>query len=493
MMFAVALLATSCDDWLDVRGENISKENDQFENYKGFRDALTGCYMAMGDVDAYGKRLTMTDVECLADLWYVEDSYETQAPLKYYLSHHDYANDYSRPAIKAIYAKLFHIVASANVLLKNIAENGGNIADSQARAVVEGEAYAIRAYCQFDILRLFGQLPKGATKQVSLPYSYTTGIDEAPAYYAFSDYVACLKNDIEKAETLLKDNDPVFEKTFPQLNNASNAEDDFLYYRQSRLNYWAVRALHARMALYVGDTADANAIAMEIINAKGADGNALMALSGTSDLSKGYNALPSECLFYLSKYDVNSYANSLLVGGRTTKLVTTSYFITTEQLNILYSSISGSTASHNRFLYQWNRNAQDAYAKQHAVTKKYWYDENNANASYLTTKYQVIPMLRLSEMYLIAMETAKDLSTAQNLYDAYMRECQFTLYEPFTSLDEVKKEVENEYRREMFAEGQMFFCYKRNASRSIMWNSDKMEETDYILPLPSTEILNVGK
>ena len=124
MMFAVALLATSCDDWLDVRGENISKENDQFENYKGFRDALTGCYMAMGDVDAYGKRLTMTDVECLADLWYVEDSYETQAPLKYYLSHHDYANDYSRPAIKAIYAKLFHIVASANVLLKNIAENG---------------------------------------------------------------------------------------------------------------------------------------------------------------------------------------------------------------------------------------------------------------------------------------------------------------------------------------------------------------------------------
>lgn len=44
MMFAITLLATSCDDWLDVRGENISKEDDQFENYKGFRDALTGCY-----------------------------------------------------------------------------------------------------------------------------------------------------------------------------------------------------------------------------------------------------------------------------------------------------------------------------------------------------------------------------------------------------------------------------------------------------------------
>ena len=47
LVLSVVLLATSCDDWLDVRGENIQKENDQYENYKGFRDALTGCYMQM--------------------------------------------------------------------------------------------------------------------------------------------------------------------------------------------------------------------------------------------------------------------------------------------------------------------------------------------------------------------------------------------------------------------------------------------------------------
>ena len=41
-------LCVSCDEWLDVRGENIEKEQDQFETYKGFRDALTGCYMKMG-------------------------------------------------------------------------------------------------------------------------------------------------------------------------------------------------------------------------------------------------------------------------------------------------------------------------------------------------------------------------------------------------------------------------------------------------------------
>ena len=490
MMFAIALLATSCDDWLDVRGENISKENDQFENYKGFRDALIGCYMAMGDADAYGERLTMTDAEYLANLWYVESSYETSAPEKYALSHHNYQSDYSRPAVKAIYAKLFNIVASANVLLRNIDEKGGNIADQKIRAMIEGEAYAIRAYCQLDILRLFGQLPNGATKQVSLPYSFTTSISERPDYYSYNDYVALLKKDIEKAESLLKDNDPLTENTFSSLNSPRNVDDDFIYYRQSRLNYWAVRALHARMALYTGDTSEANTIANEIINAKGVDGKSLMPLSGTSDLGKGYNALPSECLFYLSKYDINSYANKILIGGLSTQVRTSHCFITDKQLNELYSSVPGSNASHNHYLYQWNRNALDAYAKPNSVTKKYWYDETKASSSYLATKYQVLPMLRMSEVYLIAIETSANLSSAQQLYDIFMRDRQFTLYEPFASLDDVKTEMTNEYRREFYAEGQMFFCYKRNAAKKMLFSNDEIEEEDYILPLPSTEIEN---
>lgn len=114
--------------------------------------------------------------------------------------------------------------------------------------MIEGEALAIRAFCQFDILRLFGQLPQGGTKKVSLPYSYTTSIDEMPKYYDFDAYVANLTADIEKAETLLKATDPAMDTPLRKLNTSSSSDDDFLKYRQSRLNYWAVRALHARMA-----------------------------------------------------------------------------------------------------------------------------------------------------------------------------------------------------------------------------------------------------
>ncbi|MGN0280857.1 MAG: RagB/SusD family nutrient uptake outer membrane protein [Prevotella sp.] len=488
MMFVIALLATSCDDWLDVRGENISKENDQFENYKGFRDALTGCYMAMGDADAYGQSLTMTDIENMANLWYIEDSYKTGRPVKYYLSHHDYSDDNVRPVVKAIYAKLFNIVASANVLLKNIDEKGGAVDEKTAMKVIEGEAYAIRAFCQFDVLRLFGQLPKGGVEQVSLPYSYTTGINERPSYYGYSEYVSLLKKDIEKAESLLKDSDPIFQQTFTQLNNPANADDDFMCYRQSRLNYWAVRALHARMALYIGETSEANAIAREIISAKGADGNNVISLSATSDLNNGYNALPSECLFYLSKYDVNTYANNLLIGGLTAQVRDDNYFLSSDMLTQLFASLPGSTASHNHYLYLWNRSVKNPSGVVRPAIKKYWYDELSADSYTLTTKRQIIPMLRLSEIYLIAIETAGNLSEAQDLYDAYMRDRQFTIYEPFATLDAVKAEMTEEYRREFFAEGQMFFCYKRNAAKSMMWCDDEIKEEDYILPLPSTEI-----
>ena len=488
-----SLLLSSCSDWLDVRGENIQKEQDQYETYKGFRDALVGCYMSMGDNSIYGERLTMTDIECLADLWSVGS--ESQSARRYYISKHDYAKDEPIAAFKSIYGGLFNTITSANVILKNIQEKGSNIPSHQARAIIEGEAYAIRAYCQFDLLRLFGQMPNGGTKTVKLPYSYTTEIGDLPAYYAFSDYVANLEKDIEKAETLLKDNDPIFEQTFSQLNYAGkDIQDDFIYYRQSRLNYWAVRALHARMALYTGKSSEAHSIAMDVINAKGADGNPVVSLSGVNDLSNGYNGLPSECLFYLSKYNLRSYATNLLGSGDgSAQVYYNTYAITADMLSDLYASLPGATASHNRYLSEWNRLAKNTSGKVCPILKKYWYDTNNypssgiGNVEALTTKLQIIPMLRLSEVYLIAMETSNSLDEVKQLYDTYMYACAFSLYTPFESLEQARAEVINEYRRELFGEGQMFFTYKRLGEKRILWNSDEMTEDEYIIPLPATE------
>ena len=147
------------------------------------------------------------------------------------------------------------------------------------------------------------------------------------------------------------------------------------------------------------------------------------------------------------------------------------------------------TAANNRYLQQWNRTAKDASASTYAALCKYYRNTTHDQTS--QTENLIIPMLRLSEMYLIAMETTTSVSEANALYVNYMRDHNVLIEtDTFTTTDEVKAEVLNEYRRELIAEGQVFFTYKRHFLQSILWNDDTMTESAYIIPLPDTEYEN---
>lgn len=480
-----ALSLSSCNDWLDVRPETEQKAEDQFSSTGGFCDALTGTYMSMGSQDIYGERLSMTNIESLANLWYMDET-ETRRNEDLDLKRHTYNTTYAEDAIEAIYAQLFNVVAQANMVIKNVDENGGVVQNPAMRAVLQGEAYAIRAYCQLDVLRLFGQLPAGGTQAVSLPYSETTSIEEMPSYYDFNAYVEKLKYDIAMAESLLKDNDPVFQYSFAELNSAPAGLDDFFYYRQSRMNYWAVKALEARMLLYVGEKDEAYRVAREVIDAT-LEGEPVMEMSGPADFTAGYTLCPSECLFYLSKYDVMDYSSSVLIGGNMTVQYspTSNLAITHDMRDELYAEVGAYLGSHNRYLHQWNNNIRDAYQRTYSATTKYYWDEDEANN--LMTCHQLVPMLRMSEVYLIAMEAAPTLEEANALFQAYMIAHEVPNAADFQSMEELPAFVLSEYRREFFAEGQAFYTYKRMGAEDMLWCEEPVEEADYILPLPITE------
>ena len=481
--FALMLLlclSTSCNDWLDVKSQTEEKEEDLFTTYEGFRSALIGCYMQMGSRDIYGEKLTMTDIESLANLW--DQTEETSSlSTNYYLQNHDYESDDAVASIKAMYGGLFNVITQANVVLKHVQEGGDVIKDATVRGVIEGEAYALRAYCQFDILRLFGQMPVGATTKVELPYSYTTSLDEMPSYYAYDEYVKNLKADITKAEELLKANDP--------LSTDKDSDDDFLENRTFRLNYWAVVALHARMALYLGEKTEAYNLAMSVINATNASGKPRFELSGSDDTKNGYYGLPGEGLFKLSKYNLKDYTVSLLIGetsGSASSHYSSHYYymVGESKYTPLFEGVN--TASDNRYLYIWNKNVTDNYNKTHWAIKKYWYADDAEDASFY---HKFIPMLRMSEVYLIATETAPTLAEANSLYITYQRSHDVLLTsDPFEDETALKDGLLAEYRREFFAEGQMFFTYKRLNSADILWKTPTAAtEDDYVLPLPNTE------
>ncbi len=487
ILFCVALVLNlyACSDWLDVRPETEQKDKDLFSTYDGFCDALTGCYMSLASQDIYGERLTMTHIESLANLWYMTSvQTETNRQADWLLKHHEYTSIYAEDAIEVMYAKLFNVVAQANMIIKNVNENGEQvILDPDIRAVIQGEAYAIRAYCQLDILRLFGQVPQGIQK-VELPYSEVTSIDDILTYYDFDAYVEKLTYDLEMAESLLKDKDPIFEYTFDELNSGAFAGiSEFLLYRQSRLNYWAVKALEARMYLYVGNRTKAYEAAMEVINAE-LNGQAVMTMSGVEDFTVGYKLCPSECLFYLSKYNVMTYSQSFLIGGNTNVAydVRSHLVLSSDMFDELYEGQN--INSHNRYWNVWNRQVEYGGQTYVATTKYYW-NEGNADAPML--HYQIIPMLRMSEVYLIALESTNSLEEANRLFQTYMRAHAVSNMPDFSSLDDVQSFVIGEYRREFVAEGQMFYTYKRTNTREMLWCDEPVEEQDYILPLPRTE------
>ena len=63
----------------------------------------------------------------------------------------------------------------------------------------------------------------------------------------------------------------------------------------------------------------------------------------------------------------------------------------------------------------------------------------------------------------------------------------FGFSETFASLEEVKDFVVGEIRREFYAEGHMFYTYKRLGINRMLWGATEVGEEQYILPLPDSE------
>ena len=106
----------------------------------------------------------------------------------------------------------------------------------------------------------------------------------------------------------------------------------------------------------------------------------------------------------------------------------------------------------------------------------------------MTTR-QLLPMLRMAELYLIAMEGAPSMTEVNELYSVYMEDHGIapTMLTPLADEQALKTFLLNEYRREFFGEGQMFYTYKRTNTTDVQWMEAEMEEDYYILPLPETE------
>lgn len=124
--------------------------------------------------------------------------------------------------------------------------------------------------------------------------------------------------------------------------------------------------------------------------------------------------------------------------------------------------------------------------QRHAGLKKYWQGDEEKDAE-VPVMGQQIPLLRMAEMYLIAAETAPALAEGNEKLKQFRNNRNLTLKE-CSSVEELKNEVLKEYQKEFYAEGQMYFTYKRIGARKMLWNEEREIRLDeYQIPLPETE------
>ena len=458
----------ACEEFLDQKSQMQVDAEHMFQTEQGFKDALTQCYVGLAGDYLYGKYMSYGPIETMAQHWELQsNNWENLYQL-------DFTLDNARQIFELIYGEMYNVIVHANDVLRFLEKNGAVIESGQTRDVIEGEARAIRAFVHFDVLRLFGQMPFEPGKTVRLGYAETVGKQEIP-FLDFDSYVEKLLKDLDMAEALLAESDPLLVKSLATLDETGENEDFFLDYRRFRFNLYAVKALKARVNLYLGRTEEAYRNALSVIQAKTKGGENVISLSGSDDLEKEFYAMPSESIMLLSKTDISN-----------TMFSTNSYYISSSRKTMLFE---GALTGDIRIRTVWGSES-GGLGGAVPLFRKFLQPSSGTGTSSkdLRLKYQVIPLLRLAEMYLIAMETAPSESEANRLYKDFMLSRQMLVSQDL-SLEELRQEIEKQYRRELFGEGQMFFYYKRHSASSMLWgrNSD-LTEDNYIVPLPETEL-----
>jgi hypothetical protein len=468
LVLVVFMSTSSCKKFLDVNPKTEMSRDVLFASESGFRDALTGVYIQMGDDKAYGKAMTMTTMEHLVSSWDV-----TANSAEERLGLFNYGDAGVESTLAGIYGQEYKIIASINAILGQI-DAKKDVFSPGMYEMIKGECLALRAYCHFDLLRLFGPVPTapGAGNQLSYVQVVSKTPNAAISYEAFK---AALLKDLADAEALEKDVDPFTKYSISDFKNGVyKPENDFVNYRYLRMNYYAVKALQARTYLWFNDQPKAYECAKVLIDAKNVDAKSKFRFGTDADMTAGDYMLTSEHIFGMYDFRLYTKYTQTFGSGNLKK---------GSDGTIIKTQLFGNTGTDIREANLWEVVAISSVNSY--VLRKYKVSETSST---LALDFKQIPMLRISEMYLIAIETAAS-AEAQSLWTAFRaaRNLPVATLPANPALRQL--EIIKEYRKEFYGEGQAFFAYKRvNAVKSNMVFVPAAAIVDYMPPKPKTEI-----
>lgn len=458
VLLLTALMLCSCNDWLDVQPRSQVEDTELFDTESGFKEALAGVYSSMLSSSTYGKEMTYGFLDVLAYEWDF-----------YYASQYDDATAFNYDAgiptnyIRGIWSNSYSGIANVNNLIAHIDERPELFSEDN-HDVIKGEALALRAFLHFDLLRCFGVSYAVNPDQPSIPYSTALSYRVFPQLKVHEVAQAVI-DDLLAADALLKDSDPIV--TGRSINE--RIDNGYLLNRQLHLNYYAVKAVEARVYMWMGRYDEALAAANEVIDSGSFE------WATVANLQAGYDrSMATEHLFALNNLTLKADVADEFFSDSSPY----SFAITRDRLLDYFDNAT----QDYRFTFLFKAGTS-THTNNRYITK---YDEPSSSNTYYNYK---MPLIRLPEMYLIRSEVEYrkgDIDAARSSINT------LRVARNLPALNELPEdfylELIREYRREFLAEGQLFFLYKRLNRTNILYaDIDAVAEKVYTFPLPITE------
>lgn len=476
---------TSCNDWLDLESDSKIVQEELFSNYDGYRTALNGIYRLMGSPELYAREYTWGLASVLGQNYKEQDlEYGYGVYLSY--AQGEYEEKNARSIAENLWLQGYNTIANCNNLIAHtVNQDEKFFPEGQLeKDIILGEARGLRGLMHFDLLRLFAPAPSADDGNKYIPY-VTVYPTRQPQRMTVSEVLDSVISDLEFAKKTLAYNDTLYNMNacsnvtarMQGIFSSSTSSNGGLFFsfRGTRLNYFAASALLARVYLYKGDKLNAYRCALDTYHFASdkqwfrfTSSDDIAPFDANSIYRKLYDgillAFTNQQMYNLYDQFYNSQQ------GKLTLKNTVELFVGDADDYRLTKLISSTKTS-----IKWEKPVGSTWA----VT------------SVITYQGPLAPVIRLSEVYYIMCECLAEnqLGQAIDLLNTLrIARGAKTKIPLSTSKNDFLLKLKNDVARDMLAEGQTFFLYKRlneplfNGSTSMDMNGK------YVLPIPFSEI-----
>lgn len=448
-----ASLSSCVNDWLDVTPSDGTDADAALTSSSDLAAARTGMYKALKGnsslVDYYGMQFFVYgDVHAGDDYQYNNIGGSNRASF-YYDMNYQTASEFtsSTSSSNVAWKSPYIVIGRANRIIA--AAEGGALSDAaEAKATIDqyaAEAKVLRALAHFDLVRIYGK-PYTEDQGASLGVPLVTGVLESnakPARSTVAEVYTQVVKDLTEAIS----------------SNALATETEPGY-----VSVWGAKAILSRVYLNMGDYANALSVAEDIIKNSGA------ALWTRDQYFKAWDASTpneSEFLFRLNvagstdNNDLNGIGNLQQREGYKEMVATKKFvdMLTSDPKDVRNDMFLPATAAKEVATYGTNKVYLNKLRGQ------------GGNLRNVT----IVPIIRLSEVYLTAAECAfrnNDKTKAVEYLNDLVKN-RTTTEASLATVDNITLErILIERRKELIGEGQRYFDALRNNETITRYTSE---------------------